>query len=123
MRPNNNNVLNGALVNANQASVAQWSTDIVRVTFQAVVTGTPTGNIKIQGSNDYAKGLPPNQFQPTNWSDVGSSVAVAAAGVFLIPSSGVPQECSYQYIRLIYTDTSGGTATGTITARMESKAL
>ncbi len=115
MRPSNNELNFGTfgtpaltpVVASNQASIAQWATDIIRASFQVVATGTPTGSIQAQASNDFAYGLPRNQFQPTNWSNIGSSVAVTAAGAYLIPEI----ECSYEYLRLIYTSTATGVQT------------
>lgn len=129
MRPNNNIINWGsyavpattATVASTRSSLAQWANDIVRASFQVVITGSPNGGIKCQVSNDQAVGLPANQFQPINWNDNPDSplIQITAAGVYLIKSF----ECSYQYLRLVYVDASGGTATGNITGRMESKGL
>jgi hypothetical protein len=120
MRPNNNIVFTNVAANANRNSLAQWATDIIRTSFQIVVTtGTATGTMKVQASNEKAFGLPANQFQPTDWSDLGAMVVLNGIGSYLIPSL----ECSYEYLRLVYTDSSGGTATGLISCRMASKAL
>ncbi len=108
MRPNTNPVFTALTAANSQASNAQWATDIVRASFQAVVTGSgAAGSFQAQASNDKAFGAPPNQFVPTNWSNLGSSVAVAAAGIFFIPAI----ECSYEYLRLIYTSTATGVET------------
>lgn len=119
MRPNNNALLSAVAASANQASVAQWAWDIIRASFQLTATGTAAGAIQVQASNDKAVGLPPNQFQPTNWSNVGAPVTVAGAGAYITPVV----ECSYEYLRIIYTDSSSGSATGTLSARMKSAAL
>lgn len=106
--------------NANFNSLAIWATAILRISFQAVVTGgTATGNLQMQVSNDKPKGVPPGQFQPTNWSNLGSTVAVSGAGTYLIPYV----ETSYQYIRIQYIDGSSGTGTGTLAITLESKGL
>lgn len=119
MRPNNNPVLTNVSASGTISSNAQWSDMIIRFSFQAVVTGSASGTIIAQASNDFFVGAPPNQFKPTNWSNIGSSVTVTNTGVYIIPEI----ESSYEYIRLTYTDTSGGTATGSISARMKSCAL
>lgn len=119
MRPNNNPILTAVAANSNQSSQAQWAWDMVRASFQLVATGTAAGTIQIQASNDKSVGLPPNQFQPTNWSNIGSSVTVSGAGAYIVPEL----ELSYEYVRLVYTDTSGGSATGTLSARIKSMAL
>jgi hypothetical protein len=127
MIPNNNPLNFGTYAvpvlsftaSANTNSIAQWATSIIRASFQFVVVGTVNGSFQLQVSNDKASGVPPNQFQPSNWSNVGSSVALTSAGPYLIPET----EMSYEYLRVVYTDASGATATGTITGRMASKGL
>jgi hypothetical protein len=75
---------------------------------QSVSTGTGVGTIKIQVSNDSETGV------PVNWSDLsGATIAVTAASVLVLPKI----EVSYQFIRLVYTKTSG---TGTLNARVKS---
>lgn len=62
----------------------------------------PVGTFKLQGSDDagYAGGA-----QPTNWSDVtSSSQAISGTpGKILYDVT----ECSYRWVRLVYTHTSG----------------
>lgn len=119
MRPVNCQILSAA-ANADQNSNPQWAQDIVRASFQAVVTGsTASGTLQLQFSNDQAVGVAPNKFVPTNWSNLGSSVSVAASGVYSISEV----ECSYEYLRLVWTDSSSGTNNGTVTARMKAQAL
>ena len=108
-----------APANTNQASLALWTDFMVRVTFQIVGTGTTNGSIQIQGSDDQSVGLPANQFQPTNWNNVGASVAVVGTTPSITPEI----ETCYEYMRLVFTDASGGAATGTISARAKGIAL
>jgi hypothetical protein len=77
-----------------------------------VAAGTdPVGSVKVQVSND---NVTPPQL-PTNAVDLGSAtVAVSAAGQFLIPRL----ELSYGWLRVVYTKTSG---TGTITAKLNAQ--
>ncbi len=127
MRPVNNALNFGTIavsdlnpvVNANLNSVAQWATDIVRASFEVVATGNAAGSIQVRVSNDQAVGLPANQFQPTNWNLIGSAVTVSGAGVYLIPLF----ESSYEYLELLYTDSSGGTSTGRISGRIKAMSL
>lgn len=118
MLPNNDSLFLNLDASINQESEAQWSLKIVRASFQLIAAGaSPGGTIQIQASDDKAFGLPANQFQPTNWNDVGSPITVAAIGSFLVPTL----ECSYEYLRLIWA--AGGGSVGTITARMKSMGL
>lgn len=127
MRPNNNDLNFGTIAapslsvstGANQSSTAQYATDIVRVSFQVVITGSVEGEIQVQASLDKPIGAPINQFQPTNWGNVGPAITANAAGVYIIPSL----ECGYSFIRLSFFDGSGGTSTGSLVARIESKSL
>lgn len=120
MRANNNLILSALPASANQVSNPQWSDNIVRASFQFLATdSSAAGTLQAQGSNDHAVGLPPNQFVPANWNNIGSPVTVAGKGPYLIPAI----ECSYEYLRVTYTDTSSGMAIGTISIRMKSMAL
>lgn len=80
---------------------------------QIVFTGTPTGTFKLQASSDpIYKGAPGHQFTPTNWTDVvNSSQAVTAAGNISWNYSG----SYFNYVRVVYTDTSSGSSTAIIT--------
>lgn len=127
MRPQNDLILGtqgaasitGVSTGANQNSIPQWTDQIVRTSFQTITTGTCAGTIQIQISDDKSVGLPANQFVPTNWSNLGTPTTVTIAGVY---NTGY-LECSYEYMRLVWTDTSSGTNTGTVQARMKSMAL
>lgn len=118
MRPNTNPINFGTvgtpaltlIGNVTKGSVAFWATDILRCSVQIGTTGTLNGTIQLRVSNDIAVGLPKNQYQPANWSLIGTAVTVTTAGVYLIPYI----ETSYEYIQLLYTDSSGGTSTGVI---------
>lgn len=102
MRYYNDPILNAANAATNQNSTAV-NVQLARfASVQAVVTGSATGTLKLQVSND-------DNGSPTNWSDLtGATVSVSGAGVYLIPA----QNMSYQFIRAVYTAASG---TGTIT--------
>lgn len=74
------------------------------ISAQAVVTGTSTGTLKMQVSNDMVKPV-------VNWSDLPSAtVSIAGAGSYLIPK----QDISYRWFQLVYTHTNA--AAGTINA-------
>lgn len=72
----------------------------------ATGAGSPTGAVKVQVSND--------KSNPTNWVDLATvTVSTTTAGNYLIPKF----ELAYQWIRVVYTKTSG---TGNITAIYKS---
>jgi len=102
------------IISAASAAVDQSSSPIdarnlLYISVQAVITGTSTGTLKLQFSNDI---LDPTLTlsAPTNWSDIpNATVVVAGAGVVAIPKT----DLCYQTIRAVFIHTNG--ASGTIT--------
>ncbi len=89
---------------------------------QLVITGTPTGTFKLQASCDPCPqgslSAPLTAFTPTNWTDIlNSSQAVSAAGSITWNADGQ----YYNFLRIVYTDGSGGTSTATFTGRVNIK--
>jgi hypothetical protein len=110
MRPNavsNLSSVNLATTNGNTIPVAFVSF----VSAQAVSTGTPTGNVKLQVSNDLASSLSVDAYGqpiPVNWTDVpNSSTSISSSGSVLIPCT---QICN-QWLRSVFTDTAIGVQT------------
>ena len=112
-------------LNVNSNSQYQPLRNIYTYAIQAVVTGTPAGSIKLQASADpetndtqyNSTNLPP-AVGPTNWADItGSTFLLAAAGVTMwnVDFAG------YNYVRVTYTDTSGGVSTATMTITFNGK--
>jgi hypothetical protein len=106
----------GTVMNAtiNSSSIPLYQ--MYGYSIQVVFTGTPTGSFKLQGSDDPVPqaGSPSITAAPvpTNWSDIAnSSQSVSAAGNFMWNVYDV----IYNYARLVYTDSSGGTSTAIIT--------
>lgn len=66
----------------------------------ATVTGSAVGSLQLEASNDNV-----------NFANLGSAVAVAAAGTYLIAG-----DADFKYVRLAYTATSG---TGTLASRLK----
>lgn len=80
---------------------------------QVVFTGTPTGTFSLQGSCDPIPQARIEEITPTNWSTIiNSSIAVSVAGNLMWNVADI----AYNYVRVVYTDTSGGTSTAIITA-------
>lgn len=93
------------------------------VAIQAVFTGTPTGTFKLQASADPATNIQPGQGAGGNpvldWVDIAdSSYSVTAAGNYMWNVFDI----MYNFIRLVYTDTSGGTSTAVLNAVINAKA-
>lgn len=121
MRPDNSvlslNVSNSASFNSGVA----WGWGIVRASVQVTVSsGSATGIVQLQSSNQKAIGATPNTFIPTFWNNIGSASVVASTSAtvnsFLIPST----ELCYEYLRVTWTDSSGGTANGLMTINLKS---
>jgi hypothetical protein len=118
----------GTVMNTNITSAPYNVQQIYGVAIQAVFTGTPTGTFKLQASADPATSYNPagagqagmaGSNNPTNWSDIeDSSYTVSAAGNYVWNVFDI----MYTYIRLVYTDTSGGTSTAVLTANINAKA-
>lgn len=93
---------------ADANGIAIQARNLLYISAQAVVTGTSTGTLKFQFSNDI---VDPTLVTtpPTNWSDVPSAtVAIAGAGVYVIPKT----DLCYEYIRVVFVHTNA--AAGTI---------
>lgn len=87
---------------------------------QAAYTGTPTGTLKLQGSGDkfdYASPVQPPT--PADWNDIkGSQFTISSAGIC---SWNAGAGTYYNYVRLVYTDTSGGTSTAVLNVIFNAK--
>jgi hypothetical protein len=102
-------------ISAADASVLQngqavKTLNTIAISAQAILTGAPVGALTLQASNDI---FTTNNQAPVNWTTIaGSSVAVGAAGTFLIPKT----DLCYSAVRVVYTPTSG---TGTVTVNIK----
>ncbi len=103
MRSLNISVLTSAAVAQTDNGTVLNTDQVMFLSAQCTITGTPTGTFKLQASNDpVLKGF------PINWSDIPNATAsVAAAGTFLIPKFDI----AYQWVRAVYTDTGAGSQT------------
>lgn len=94
--------------------------NMILYSIQIVFNDTPTGSFKLQSSCDPvtaanlvmgANGVV--TYVPTNWTDIMNST-------FSITTSGNVQwnvrDIGYNYVRVVYTDGSGGTSTSVITS-------
>lgn len=122
MRVFNKQVQTNVPLNANINGPAVPLKSIFMYTIAAIITGTPTGTLKLQASNDpetddtKPDGTP---FPvPTHWVDVADSTfAVSTAGETMWNVRYI----GYNYVRVVYTDGSGGTSTATMTVIFNGK--
>lgn len=117
----NPSLINNLVASASISSSPVDMNQVVKFSVQASVgTGTVNGSLQIQVSNDPCSiGNLYQDFTPTNWSNLGSAVAIAASGVFLIAQ----QDSCYRSLRAVFTDASGGTSTAKITVNLMASAL
>lgn len=118
MRTNNipHIITANAIMNATINSLAVPLYQVYGYSIQIVFTGTPTGSFKLQASDDPVPqaGSPSitAQATPTNWTDiVNSTQAITAAGSIIWTVT----DAFYNWVRVVYTDTSGGTSTAIVT--------
>jgi hypothetical protein len=93
--------------------------DIFLYSICATVTGTPTGTIKLQASNDPdTNPSMPNWQPPTNFVDIDdSSFMLTTAGKTFWNVTNV----AYTWVRIAYVDASSGASTATMTAVINGK--
>lgn len=94
---------------------------IVLYSIAAIITGTPNGTLKLQASNDpETNDTQPSTNVPTNWADIAnSSFTVTTAGETMWNI----QDVGYNYVRVVYTDASGGTSTATMSIVYNGKGI
>lgn len=110
----------GTVMNTTLDSLALPMDQVVNYSVQVVFAGTPTGNFKLQMSDDPVPSASQQfgangvvTYTPTAWTDVANSTfTVSGAGNCMWDY----QNTGATYVRLVYTDTSGGSSTATITS-------
>lgn len=102
-----------------QNSAAIPADQLEYASFQAVFgDATAAGSVKLQASNDFDKSGGTMSFTPTHWNDIpSSSQSVASGATTLIPATIL----AYQFIRVVFTNSSGGSSTITVTMSARSK--
>lgn len=126
MRVFNQQISTNVAMNANSNSPYVPLKSIFMYCIAAIVTGTPTGTIKLQASNDpetndtqynTTESRPPAVI-PTHWVDIDdSSFVLASAG----ETMWNVRDVGYNYVRVVYTDASGGSSTATMTIIFNGK--
>jgi hypothetical protein len=112
-------VLDAVGTGTTRNSAAIDASNMLQVSAQCIATGSPTGAVKIQVSNDSPIGMPglsSSVWTPPNWTDLaGATIAVTSAASFLLPKTDI----CYQFIRFVYT----GSGTGTVTVNIKANCL
>lgn len=122
MKTNNKQISTAQPMNVSSNSPAVPLKNVYLYSMAAIVTGTPTGTIKLQASNDpetnstMPGGIP--QPLPINWVDIAnSSFSLSAAGETMWNVTDV----AYNYVRVVYTDSSSGASTATMNIIVNTK--
>lgn len=112
-------LINNVVANTDINSTPAVLSDIYGFCIQAVITGTPTGTLKLQASNDPFKYVVNGGVQtPTHWTDIAdSSFSVVAAGNTVWNYNGA----FYTFVRVVYTDASSGASTAVLNANITVK--
>jgi hypothetical protein len=117
MRPNCAANLSAADASKDEPGLVVPAAFLLYASVQAVVTGTSTGTLNVQFSNDLSPGVDSNgNPAPTNWSNIATvgTVSISGAGVYSIPVFQV----GYQWLRLQFVHNNG--ASGTISANLNT---
>lgn len=92
-------------------------------TVQAVYTGSSiSGIFSLQGSADPIDHTPADSDNPTvmNWTPIlNSSFLISSSGSYVWDVNGP----GYNYVRLLYSDSSGGTSNGICNAKLNVKGI
>lgn len=121
MGPNTNLNLSAADASVDATGAAIVAKQIGYASAQVVMTGTASGTLSIQFSNDRDKDCTigaSGNLVPTNWSDISTAIKVVldgTAGIFSIPVF----QCSYNFIRAHYVKNNG--SAGTVTCRIATQ--
>jgi hypothetical protein len=130
MRTFNKTVATAVPLNANYVSPYVPLKSIYTYSIAAIITGTPTGTIQLQASNDpetndtqtntsTTPNMPPSTA-PVNWVVIANSpfiVTTAGEQMWNVNYTG------YNYVRVQYIDGSSGTSTATMTIIFNGKGV
>lgn len=124
MRTYNKQIQTATALNADNNGAAAPLKNIYMYSIAANISGVPTGTLKLQASNDpetndtMPNGAP--KPTPTNWADIDDSTfTVTTAGT----SMWNVREVGYNYVRVTYTDGSGGVSTATMDVIINAKGV
>lgn len=121
------NIIEPFLILTNETLDANLVSEVTGIAYhdnlaiQCNVTATANGSFSVQGSSDYVpppQGVQNKPANAGNWVTLGS-LTVAGADVLLFDVN----QCAFPWIRLIFTDASGGTSNGTVNAYVSGKKL
>lgn len=91
-----------APMDANVVSAVIDFNQLIKMSAQVIVSGSGSvsGNLQLQVSNDICTNQNPKTFLPANWSNLGSPTALSGQGVSLVAQ----QDMCYRWLRASYID-------------------
>jgi hypothetical protein len=110
----------GTVLNTNITSSAIPLQYMLTYAIQVVWTGTATGTFTLNASADPAAqanatgSSPISLYAPVDWTQVASS-SLSPTGVQNVMWNFGNANCGYNWVQIVYTDSSGGTSTAVIT--------
>lgn len=108
-------------MNVNFATPAQQLNEVIAYSFQAVYSGSLiTGSFHLEGSCDQYCSSPGSSTNPPvqNWTTIANTSVAVSAGGSSLWSIEFP---GYNWVRAVYTDSSGGTSNGVCNIRFNAK--
>lgn len=96
--------------------------NIIFYNINCIITGTPNGVLRLQASNDPETNttIPLSVNPPVNWVNITDSD-------FIVNSAGNNmwnvRDIAYNYVRVSYTDASGGLSTATMDIILNTKGV
>lgn len=133
MRSFNKQISTGVALNVNSNSPYVQLKNIYTYSVAANYTGSVTGSIKLQASNDpetndtqvnvpYTAGQTPTNppsKAPVNWADITGSTFALTPGI--TETMWNVNAVGYNYVRVVFTDGSGGANTSTMNIVVNGK--
>ena len=121
MQTVNTQFVTSVLMNTNITSSPIAVNQLYGFSIQAVYTSTSSGTLKLQASADPFNNNamhPDSITTPTHWTDIAdSSATISGTGTYIWNINGA----FYNYVRLVFTDSSSGSNTGRLTATLNGK--
>lgn len=103
--------LRNQALNTNFNSIPLELANMFGYSIQIEWSGTANGAFKLQGSTDSSLSQNHQGTWPVNWTDIDDSSSTVTTG-----STGYNvTDVMYNWVRVVYTDASGGTSTAVLT--------
>lgn len=112
MRPSNPTIINALAATSSQTSTLIDASFIISASFQVISSsGSNSGSLQVQYSDDPISVVNLNGGAPVNWKNLGTAATVTSGGIADVQ---LPQStyAGYRWLQAVWTPSSGA---GTIT--------